>query len=160
MGLFLPCKRFTVESSKRPMEVRARLKAMTQEKKSCDTEPGTFIGKVSDTDFKIRANSHTMLIRNSFGAVIEGVFTDTEEGCRTDVKIRLRRAEIIFQISWIAFFALAILVGIVAMISEGPEIIFIPMGAILMIAVGTAMIHLGYRLSAKKAKERLIELLS
>ena len=38
--------------------------------------------------------------------------------------------------------------------------IFIPIGAILMIAVGTALAHIGYRLSAKKAKERLIELLS
>ena len=160
MGLFLPSDKFTVTSQRSREEVAANLRISVQKRWSFDTEYGTFIGKVSDKDFKIRANSHTMLIRNSFGAVIEGAFTDTEEGCRTDVRMRLHRAEIIFQISWIAFFTLAILVGIVAMISEGPEIIFIPLGAILMIAVSTAMIHLGYRLSAKKAKERLIELLS
>ena len=160
MGLFLPSDKFTVTSQRSREEVSTNLRINVQKRWSFDTEYGTFIGKVSDTDFKIRANSHTTLIRNSFGAVIEGVFTDTEEGCRTDGRIRLPIFQIIFQISWLIFFTLVILVGIVSMISEGFEMIFIPIGAILMIAVGTALAHIGYRLSAKKAKERLIELLS
>lgn len=160
MGLFLPSDKFTVTSQRSREEVSTNLRINVQKHWSFDTEYGTFIGKVSDTDFKIRANSHTTLIRNSFGAVIEGAFTDTEEGCRTEVRIRLPIFQIIFQISWLIFFTLVILVGIVSMISEGFEMIFIPIGAILMIAVGTALAHIGYRLSAKKAKERLIELLS
>ena len=160
MGLFLPSDKFTVTSQRSREEVSTNLRINVQKRWSFDTEYGTFIGKVSDTDFKIRANSHTTLIRNSFGAVIEGVFTDTEEGCRTDGRIRLPIFQIIFQISWLIFFTLVILVGIVSMISEGFEMIFIPIGAILMITVGTALAHIGYRLSAKKAKERLIELLS
>ena len=160
MGLFLPSDKFTVTSQRSREEVSTNLRINVQKRWSFDTEYGTFIGKVSDTDFKIRANSHTTLIRNSFGAVIEGAFTDTEEGCRTDGRIRLPIFQIIFQISWLIFFTLVILVGIVSMISDGFEMIFIPIGAILMIAVGTALAHIGYRLSAKKAKERLIELLS
>ena len=98
MGLFLPSDKFTVTSQRSRKEVSTNLRINVQKRWSFDTEYGTFIGKVSDTDFKIRANSHTTLIRNSFGAVIEGAFTDTEEGCRTDGRIRLPIFQIIFQI--------------------------------------------------------------
>ena len=155
MGILLPNKRFTVESSKCPMEIRACLKAMTQEKKSCGTEPGTFIGKVEEGGFCIYPHPRG---RNSFAPYITGAFTETDTGCVTSVKISLSPIIKIFEIICYAELFPLLLISLLFAISRG-EFIFLSF-IVLFIALSQALTRVAFYFPARRSERRLRAILS
>ena len=154
MGIILPSKKFTIESSKPLHEVRARLKAMTQDK-SCGTEPGTFIGKVEEGSFSIYPQPRG---RNSFAPTITGEFTETAAGCVTNVKMSIHPIIKIFEIICYAELIPLLLVSLLFAIAEG-NVMFLSF-IVLFIALSQALVRLSFYFPARSAERRLRAILS
>ena len=155
MGIILPSKKFTIESSKPLGEVRAQLKAMTQESKGFGTEPGTFIGKVEEGSFSIYPQPRG---RNSFAPTITGEFTETAAGCVTTVKMSLSPIIKLFEMICCIELIPLLFISLLYAVAEG-NVIFLSI-TVLFIALSQALVRLSFYFPARSAERRLRAILS
>lgn len=151
--------KFTIETSKSKEEVLRIIKENTHTRTSIfdfKTHEEFFEGRVFDDSFNI---NRATFRRNDVLPVIKGKIEEIEGGCKVSVKMRMPVFAIIFFSIWIPCGILGgIFVPLAGSVPEQTDFFpfFIPM---IGFSLFTFIMFSIYKYEAKKAKEKLEELL-
>ena len=145
--------KFILESRKSKEEIIQVLKDNTSPSRSVfyRNYDEFFNGKIFEASFKIQRNIN---YRNSFLPVLIGEINETDSGTRITIKTRLNLFVIVFLCVWVGIVFLGCLITPFADFEI--QFRFIPY---FMLVAGILITILPYKYEAKKAKEKLEELL-
>ena len=158
--VLLPSFNDSFPSSKTPEEICSVLQAVTSPPKlrlfqPCNEE---FIGKVTPSRFRVVSN---MSCSNSFLPCIHGSIHPAGNGSEIIIKMRLHPAVAVFCSIWLGFMAFFFLCGLLFAFADGFLQALPLLGPSLgMFTFAQVLIRLGFLIPARKARQRLRELLS
>lgn len=155
---FMPCKKFSIQTSKTKEEIRKIIKSNT-----CSKRPSIF-GASCGKSFWGRATDNCFIIKpvinyqNSFIPEIKLSFADFEDSLIINIKMNLLTYVSAFMYVWLGFCVIFELIFIANIANRGFSLLdFIPA---VMFAFGCWLMHFAFGLEANKAEKRLIDLLS
>lgn len=158
----LPYLEHTISTTKSPQEIHDILQSVTSFQSGVVlSTPGEFIGKINQYDFKIMRNIN---YRNSFLPVIKGAIKKGEGAYVVALEMQLHLLTYILLIGWFVLsgvsFLIAIMIGILSLITFKPIDVMMFLWTGGFIAWGQIMSRWGFFFQAKKDIERLEELLN
>ena len=167
-----PRLEYSIDSTKSPEDIYTILNSVTAPKKmlfSYLSYPDNieFIGEVNSSDFKI-VSKPKPYVRNSFTPVILGTIRAAKGLTVIDIRMRLYLFVQVFETIWYGGAGITLLVGLFAAFAEvagrtGTKLTVFSLAVIFYAVVfwgfGQALTRIGFYFPAKRAIERLDELL-
>lgn len=146
--MILPSIKFDIITEKTPQEIASILKEET-------SEGGQFQGKVNETSFKICPRPK--IARNSFLPIIIGNISETAEGRKINIKMRMMLFFCVFVLAWQIPLIFVFFSSFVSIIANGVTYDAV-ISCILSVIILTAcqcLMRLCFYIPAKKAKKWL-----
>ena len=153
----LPHLEYSMDSTKSPEDIYTILNSVTEPWgiSFLDTRDAEFIGEVNPSDFRI-VIYHKIGFKNDFRPVIEGTIR-TESGLTViDIKMRLKLSVLI---PFTILFGGCILDGLFTVFTKGIDGLPMLLGAAVILAFVQVIARPAFYFPAKRAIERLEELL-
>lgn len=154
----LPYLEHTIRTRKSPQEIHDILQSVTSPKEEWfSSKRGKFIGEIDQYEFKIKRK---IFYRNDFIPVIKGTIKQGEGAYEVALKMQPDLSTYIFLIIWYGLLGVFFLIGIFHLIISDSTDVAMVLGPIGFIAFGQILSRCGFYFPAKRAINRLEELLS
>lgn len=145
-----------IDSGKTLRDIRMILQSVTDSRKIAFSVNNEFFGQVYPLGFRITPRLN---YRNSFVPVLTGKMTEKEEGTTVEIILQIHILTRIFLTVWNGIACIIFLCAILALFTGGPEQISIMIVSVGLLLFGQVFPRCGFYGPAKKALERLKELL-
>ena len=145
-----------IDSGKTLRDIRMILQSVTDSRKIAFSVNNEFFGQVYPLGFRITPRLN---YRNSFVPLVTGKMTEKEGGTTVEITLQMHILTRVFLTVWNGIACIIFLCTILALFAGGLEQIFIFIVSICLLILGQVFPRCGFYGPAKKALERLKELL-
>lgn len=145
-----------IDSGKTPGDIRMILQSVTDSRKIDFSADAEFFGQIYPLGFRITPRLN---YRNSFVPLLTGIMIEKEEGTAIKVTLQMHILTRAFLAVWNGLACFFFLCAILALFAGGPEQISIMIVSVGLLLFGQVFPRCGFYGPAKKALERLKELL-